>query len=60
MLVPCFHVSYRMEYLTAKMSKAKDEEKKELQMQIALLETDIGEIRSYNELLAKIFCFYLL
>ncbi|KAK2845729.1 hypothetical protein Q7C36_010583 [Tachysurus vachellii] len=39
----------KMEYLTAKMSKAKDEEKKELQMQIALLETDIGEIRSMKE-----------
>ncbi|MCJ8746831.1 hypothetical protein PDJAM_G00146260 [Pangasius djambal] len=39
----------KMEYLTAKMSKAADAEKKELQNQIALLEKDITEIRSMKE-----------
>lgn len=45
MLMTCFHVSYRMEYLTTKMSKAEDADKKELQNQIALLEKEITEIR---------------
>lgn len=41
----CFHMCYRMEYLTAKMSKAEDAEKGEIQNQITLLEKDIAEIR---------------
>lgn len=43
----------RMEYITAKMNRAGDAEKEELQNQITLLEKDITEIRSCNDLLAN-------
>ncbi|XP_053337482.1 snRNA-activating protein complex subunit 4 [Clarias gariepinus] len=39
----------KMEYLTAKMAKAKEPEKEELQNQITLLEKDIERIRSLKE-----------
>ncbi|KAI4898345.1 hypothetical protein NFI96_024572 [Prochilodus magdalenae] len=39
----------KLDYLTARMSKAKDVEKEELKKQIALLERDIEEISSLSE-----------
>ncbi|KAK3538930.1 hypothetical protein QTP86_023476 [Hemibagrus guttatus] len=39
----------KMEYLTSKMSKAEDADKKELENQIALLEKEMTEIRSMKE-----------
>lgn len=41
----CFCLFYRMEYLTAKMSRVNGVEKEELQNQISLLEEDIVKIR---------------